>query len=286
MSPAAHSLFAGLVDDAALFPPGNAPMDAGLRAHAQHHAASYGEMVGPFLCPVSRVDEMVAVLPDDRQLEVSLVVDVTGDATHAALRTVGTDPRLTLVAVEAAAERLGADAATVGERLGRRPGVVGYLEVPRVRFDTALDLVCRDGWHAAKYRTGGVREDDVPDELQLAGFLIACVRRGLPFKLTAGLHHAVAEGLAKDGPGHHGVLNVLAALAAAQAGASHELVAGLLATQSAVALAADVSRWSDEICLDVRSSFRSFGCCGVTDPIGELAELGLLPFTSTEESEV
>jgi hypothetical protein len=278
MTPAPRSLFAGLVDDAALFPPGNAPMDVGLREHARHRAASYGDIVGPFLCPASRVDEMLALLPDDQHLQLSLVVDGTGEATHAALRSVGKDRRLTLVAVEAAAARLGADVPAVGANLRKRKqrNVIGYLEVPRTDFDAKLELVGEGGWHAAKYRTGGVRDEDVPDELELAAFLIECVRRGLPFKLTAGLHHAVAEGLDANGPGHHGVLNVLAAVAAAQAGADHGLVSGILATPAASSLASDVSRWSDDLCAQVRSALRSFGCCGVTDPIGELAELGLI----------
>jgi hypothetical protein len=201
---------------------------------------------------------------------------VTGDATHAALGTVGTDPRVTLVTVEAPAERLGDDVATVGANLQRLPGVVGCLEVPRNRFDRALDFVSEGGWHAAKYRMGGVHDDDVPNELELVGFVVECIRRALPFKLTAGLHHAVAEGLYGDGPRHHGLLNVMAAVSAAQAGASHELVSGFLATQSPDALASDVSRWSDDMCVQVRSSFRSFGCCGVTHPIDDLAKLGLI----------
>ena len=40
-----------LIDDAALFPPGNAPMPAAVAAHRRHRAAAYRELVGPFLCP-------------------------------------------------------------------------------------------------------------------------------------------------------------------------------------------------------------------------------------------
>jgi hypothetical protein len=277
-------LFAGLVDDAALFPPGNAPMDVGLREHARHHAASYGEIVGPFLCPVSRADEMVAMLPEDQRLELSLVVDLTGEAAHAALRTVAGDPRLRLAAVEASAERLGDDVATVGANLHRLPRVVGFLEVPRKGFGAALDYVCPTGWHAAKYRTGGAHAEDVPDAHELAGFLTECVRRGLPFKLTAGLHHAISAGPGDDSPRRHGVLNVLAAVAAAQAGASSSDVSDVLVTSAPHALAAAVSGWSDDRCRQVRASFRSFGCCGVTDPIDELTELGLVGLATTEET--
>jgi hypothetical protein len=280
MLAAPRSLFGALVDDAALFPPGNAPMDVALRAHAQHRAASYGEMVGPFLCPVSRVDEMAAALPDDQQVELSLVVDVTGEASHHALRQAATDPRLTLVAVEAAHARLGTDAAVVGENMLRLPTAVGYLEVARTGFGEALDLVARGGWRAAKYRTGGMGAGDFPSERELAEFIVACASRGIPFKLTAGLHHAVRNTAADTGFEQHGLLNTLVATAGARAGADAGSTALVLGSRDGGALAATVQGWSEPDALDVRRLLRSVGCCGVTDPLDELAELGLLPTPS------
>lgn len=52
-------LLAALVDDAALFPPGNVPMPA-VAAHRRHRAAPHGELVGRYLCPASRLDELRA----------------------------------------------------------------------------------------------------------------------------------------------------------------------------------------------------------------------------------
>jgi hypothetical protein len=37
-----------------------------------------------------------------------------------------------------------------------------------------------------------------------------------------------------------------------------------------------VQAWTDDEASGVRTLFRSFGCCGVTDPLGDLADLGLL----------
>jgi hypothetical protein len=284
MSAAPGSLFAGLVDDAALFPPGNAPMDVAVRDHARHHAASYGEIVGPFLCPVSRIDELVAVLPEDQRLELSLVVDLTGEAAHAALRTVAGDPRLRLAAVEASAERLGDDVATVGANLHRLPGVVGFLEVPRKGLGAALDHVGPTGWHAAKYRTGGTSAVAFPTAAELAAFLRACADRSLPFKLTAGLHHAVRNTETSTGFEQHGVLNVLVATHAASTGHDIGAIAEVLDQRDADALVATVTAWSQQDALPVRRLFRSFGCCGVTDPIDELTELGLVGLATTEES--
>src|SRR2546423_9174583 len=43
--------FVGLLDDAAVFPPGNAPLPDAVAAHREHRAAWYAPMVGPLLLP-------------------------------------------------------------------------------------------------------------------------------------------------------------------------------------------------------------------------------------------
>lgn len=271
-----RTLFAALVDDAALFPPGNAPMDQALKEHAAVRPTSRSDLVGPFLCPASRVTELRAHLPADESIRLAVVFDVSGDEAHAALRACAADETLQLVGVEASAARLGADAATVGRNLTRLPGVAGALEVPRSGFDEALALVGPEGWTVAKYRTGGTTADAFPAETELAAFLVAAVAQGLPVKLTAGLHHAVRGTEEATGFEHHGVLNVLVATRVAQGGGAVEDVAAVLAQRAAPALVEFVAGWDESTCGDVRATFRSFGCCGVHDPLDELAGLGLL----------
>ena len=53
-----RTLFTSVVDDAALFPPGNAPMDKALAEHEAVRRSGRADLVGPFLCPASRVTEM------------------------------------------------------------------------------------------------------------------------------------------------------------------------------------------------------------------------------------
>jgi hypothetical protein len=276
MPPASRALFAGLIDDAALFPPGNAPMGVGLAAHGEHNVSSYGDLVGPFLCPVSRIDELTSALTEGQRLDVSLVVDMTGEATHHALRVGGADPRLSLVGIEAAHRRLGDDATAIGENLRRLPATVGFLEVPRDHFDDSLGLVAKGGWQAAKYRTGGTTADAFPSERELAGFLVACAERELPFKLTAGLHHAVRHTDGVSGFENHGVLNVLVATRVAQAGEGTDAVAFALEERDHDVLVTAVTSWSDTDAIHARRLFRSFGCCGVTEPIDDLITLGLI----------
>jgi hypothetical protein len=273
---APRALFAGLVDDAALFPPGNAAMDVGLRDHAAHLASPYGDLIGPFLCPVTRIDELTAALDEAGHLDVSLVVDATGEPTHHALRSTGSDQRLTLVGIEAAYSRLGDDAAGVGRNLLRLPGTAGFLEVPRTAFEAALALAGTSGWQAAKYRSGGTTAEAFPSGSELAAFLVACAKRSLPFKLTAGLHHAVRNTDAETGFEQHGVVNVLMATRAALAGQDVNSVMEVLEERNTDALCAAVAKWSEDDALAERRAFRSFGCCGVTDPINELGAVGLL----------
>ena len=268
-------LLAGLVDDAALFPPGNAPMPVALAEHARYREAPWSAAIGPFLCPASRIDELVALLPADQDIRVALVNDDTGAA---ALHARDAALRMTALAwLETRHDRLGEDPDAVGGGSGRMAGApFAYLEVPRTGFDGALDLVGdAQAFQAAKYRTGGVTPEAFPSERELAAFLVACAARAVPFKLTAGLHHAVRS-TTEEGNEAHGLLNVLVATRVAQTGGSVDDVAVPLALRSADPLVGFVQHWDEGTCTGVRSAFRSFGCCGVTDPLGDLAALGLL----------
>ena len=124
------------------------------------------------------------------------------------MRTCAADDGLTLDAVEASLARLGDDATAVGANLARLPGAVGYLEVPRTGFEAALDLV---GLGLARREVPDLWRDRrrLPDRGR-ARRVPAGVRqpRGVPFKLTAGLHRAVRS-TAPEGFEAHGVLNVL-----------------------------------------------------------------------------
>ena len=63
-----EALFASLFDDAALFPPGDAPMAEAVPAHRLHRTSWYAGFVGPFIC----ADTRLAELPAD--LVISVVV--------------------------------------------------------------------------------------------------------------------------------------------------------------------------------------------------------------------
>ena len=56
--PAEPALFAGLVDDAAVFPPGNAPLADAVRRHREHRTSRYAACVGPLLVPASAATDL------------------------------------------------------------------------------------------------------------------------------------------------------------------------------------------------------------------------------------
>ena len=103
--------------------------------------------------------------------------------------------------------------------------------------------------------------------------ICACRDRQLPFKLTAGLHHAIRHADPETGFVHHGFLGVLAgAIAAAHDDAEVTDVAELLAAADPVPLVETVRRHLDE----PRPLWIGFGTCSISEPLTDLDRLGLL----------
>jgi hypothetical protein len=187
-------------------------------------------MVSRFVCPASRLAEL-----EGEDLRLSVVADaelVLDDRVEA---VEGRDPALA--------------------RLGRET----YLE------GIGLDEVKAAGARA-KVRCG----PEAPLVEVLAELVRGCRSCGLPFKATAGLHHAVRT------DGQHGFLNLLAAAVFGDEEPA-------LAEEDAQAFAlGDTFRWRDREATagevtEVRSSlFVSIGSCSFTEPVEEVKALGWL----------
>ncbi|MCY9783879.1 hypothetical protein KIK06_08240 [Nocardiopsis sp. EMB25] len=274
-----HPLYHQLFDDAALFPPGNAPMGQAVPAHRGYRSGWRDGYVGPFLVADGRVAELRAVLAREEGAHEALAVVVTvpggPGGVGPAVESVLADTAMRLVGVEAAAEP--GQATAVADQLTRHlpPGASGFVEVSRagdVRAD--LDSLTGTG-HSAKFRTGGLTPEAHPDEAELAAFVSAALSRELPFKCTAGLHHAVRHTTA-EGFEQHGFLNLLVATAAAADGAGADDLAGILADRDGAALADAAARLAPNQAEAVRARFLSFGTCSVVEPLEDLVVLGAL----------
>lgn len=274
MSSVAESLFAGLCDDAAVFPPGNLPLEQAVSAHLRHVRSAHAELVGPLVLAVdhlARLAEAVADVPADAvELAVTAPLPRVGDALAAA----GSVPAARLTALEVALPQ-GTQphdvAPALDAALGDRDMTV-FVEVPRDGHQADVLAELAGAGYLAKFRTGGERAELYPDEKELAASVVAAVQAGVPYKATAGLHHAVRNTDPVTGFEQHGFLNLLTATAVALGGADESQLAALLADRDGVHVAERVRTLGPE----VRQAFRSFGTCSIAEPVAELAGLDLL----------
>ena len=256
----------GLVDDAAIFPPGDVPLHDATAAYADRVGAA-AELVASF---VLRDTD----LPLVRGFAGPLSVVVTGGAGQVAgpaalcdrlgLRLAGLEIALrdlddlpgNVRRVDAAVRDAGIDVPVHIEIPG--PSTAGWL--------SAADEVAAAG-HRLKLRLGHVDHDLVPDSATVAAWVDAALDRETPFEGTAGLHRAVRH--EPEGGGAHGFLNVMVATATLWDGGSLADATDVLEQRDGAALAAadlgSVRRW-----------FTSFGSCSVVEPLDDLVALGLL----------
>jgi hypothetical protein len=251
-------------------------MAAAVPAHRELRTR-LGRLVGPFVVPAGRLDELSTHLGNGEPIGVSLIA-AAGDLPAAAAR-VDAHPGLVLAAVEVpvAADAEAAEEAVRALREVLPARVPAAVELPRSAARNAvLDVLAGTG-HRAKLRTGGLRPELFPSPDELAGTLAACVARDVPLKCTAGLHHAVRHTDPATGFEHHGFLNVLLAVAALTDGAPAGTAAEHLRDTDADRVAAALRTWSPERAARARAVFTSFGTCSVLEPVDDLVRLSLLP---------
>ncbi len=288
--------FGSLVDDAAIFPPGNAPLTEALRAHREHRAAPYAELVGAFVVSDVALPDLIAAVRDEGAVEplsVSVVVTGGAGAIEPAVRWAVRAEELTLVAVELGLRdeqdlpRNARRVATVVDQL-RASGDLDdetpvYVEPPRVMgpepapsWLSALDEVAALDLRL-KFRTGGATADAFPGPAELATCIDAALDRELRFKCTAGLHNALRHRDEETGFEHHGFLNVLAATRAALDGSAVPDVARVLDITDPRTVREALDAAGTDGLASARRWFTSFGSCSVLEPLEDLIDLGLLP---------
>lgn len=260
------ALFAGLCDDAAVFPPGLAPLPDAVAAHDTYKQAWYTGLVGPLVLAAPALDALASLLRP-RETPLSVAVTLPGGPAQLpgvldAVQALPVDLQALEIAVP---EGMGPDQLLEAVSVATAPV---YVEIPRDDRRLPLLRALAGTGHRAKFRTGGVRAGLYPGEAELAASIRAAVEAGVPFKATAGLHHALRNTDPETGFEQHGFLNLL--LAAADPGRAEALLAerdGDVVATRLRALDADAAR----------ARFTSFGTCSISDPLTELAALGLLP---------
>jgi hypothetical protein len=271
------TLFALLIDDAAVFPPARWPLAEAVGRHRAHQASGYRGLIGPLLVPAGAAGELDALAAGGGPLRAGLIAR-PGEPPAGLLD--GVSALRASDVVEVTGVELGW---TPGWRELGLGGLPVTLEVPRgpAQLEALRDVAraVPAGGTRVKFRTGATPAWAWPDEAELAQFISAAVGHGLVFKLTGGLHHAVRGSHTVDGAAEeqHGLLNVLCAIARALDGGSPDELQAVLAERDAAVLTRATAGIGPAAAARIRAAFASYGCCEVTDPVRELTSLQLLP---------
>ena len=279
-----HPAWRGLVDDAAIFPPGSADLAAAVAAYDARTAAARG-LVASFVV----TDERIPELREQAQGGLPLSVVVTGGAgAISGAARLATRGGTTLHALEIALRDLddlprNARRVVAAVDEARDAGVLDeevpvFVELPGAAgagWLAAADVVAERAEEGLrlKLRTGGTDAQAFPSAPTLSAWIDAALDRELPFKCTAGLHHALRHTDPSTGFEHHGFLNVLTATVRAFDGSTPDEVVALLERRDADTLldGADPAELAR-----ARRWLTSFGSCSVDEPLADLAALGLL----------
>ena len=232
------ALLGRLIDHAPLFPPASLPPEEAVAEDRRFRAGPFGWLANRFVCPASKLGEVGGV---GAPLSVVLDREVPEWPAYARVEAVEASNTVLLDAVPP----------------------VGEVYVETSDPDSLAGTAYR-----AKVRCGGAQ---VPSVEELGAFVRRCRELGLPFKATAGLHHAVRAGE------QHGFLN----LAAAAAFGDEEAA---LAEEDPAEfdLTAERFRWrgrsagAEELGRVRRELFVGFGSCSAQEPADELVTLGFL----------
>jgi hypothetical protein len=236
-----------LIDHAALFPPASMSLPDALAEDRRARESAYAGLLNRFVVPAARLEELPA---DHAPLSV-----VLGSLDDIPLVADATDVEAVEMVLPGARPR---SADLVAAHSALRPlGVEAYYELVldeswRDSIPAAIGAVAAIGGRV-KLRCGGA---SIPSVEQVALVIACCREAGVPFKATAGLHHAVRHGE------EHGFLNLLAATTAPPGGLGE-----VLAEEDPAAL---------EVADADRTLFTSFGSCSWREPVDDLLELGLL----------
>ncbi len=276
-------LFTELVDDAGLFPPEALTMAAASTRHRRDKAAGHPVLTHRFLCMSEELPALLAAVGPEDRFRLGLITPLDTEAVYRALARIADDPRIELALVEGPLPD-GPDPVAAARRavsvLGALPeGVPGHVEVPLTGDQPSVPAVFRvlaEGGRAAKVRCGGLRPELFPSCERLGAFVHACVTGGVPFKATAGLHHAVRHHDERTGFTHHGFLNLLLAVCRLVDGGTEDATVAALSSTDTTALVAEARQVSPATASTARNLFVSYGSCSTSEPIEDLRALGLL----------
>jgi len=288
MPPAsARALMAGAVDYAGLFPPAQLPLANALAEYRRALAGADAWMLGRFIVPAVQLpalaDAVVRDAHDGGGWTVSAIVREHMDEDAAAVQAFNQRAAHLHVRVDTIECRPSSSASITWLAKTFSPAFTVHVEVgvgPTAPDD--LRVVARHQLRA-KVRTGGLAPDAFPAPASLVAFIESARAAGVPFKATAGLHHAMrgayplSDEIGAQSATMHGFVNVMLATATVGERLATTTAAALLTRTDRSALVFDDERvrWGDvELSIDAIVRMReaqcvSFGSCSFREPADE-----------------
>ena len=283
----ARALMAGAVDYAGLFPPAQLPLADALAEYRRALAGADAWMLGRFIVPAVQLpalaDAVVRDAHDGGGWTVSAIVREHMDEDAAAVQAFNQRAAHLHVRVDTIECRPSSSASITWLAKTFSPAFTVHVEVgvgPTAPDD--LRVVARHQLRA-KVRTGGLAPDAFPAPASLVAFIESAMAAGVPFKATAGLHHAMrgayplSDEIGAQSATMHGFVNVMLATATVGERFATTTAAALLTRTDRSALVFDDERvrWGDvELSIDAIVRMReaqcvSFGSCSFREPADE-----------------
>ncbi len=284
-----RALLAGAIDYAGLFPPARQSMEQTVRQFVGYKEGVERWALGRLIVPAAHWREFVEARrahPKGGNIgPVALVVGSGSELLDLDERWLERETKVDTIEV-----RFNDFGELEEARWPARLRV--FIEVaPGEELENRVQQVARRGAHV-KIRTGGLTAAAFPPPQELAAFLLLVARIGVPWKATAGLHHALRGTHAPDAGQPpclmHGVINFLLAAAWTYAaargvspGAPQSALVELLEERDASAFQFDDAgaTWrnlhlSTPLLRQARQDFpASFGSCSFIEPLAECALL-------------
>ncbi len=286
--PALHALLAGAIDYAGLFPPAALDLPAAVANYLQYRESGDAWALGKFVIPATSLEVLGSILasrgPFGEPVAASVLLGAQVASDLQRVRAFGASPAGRLVNIQSVEWK--ATAGDLEQVLSETTGRWAcYVELPVSEdLDGAFAELSRKGARA-KVRTGGIHQAAFPPADMLSRFLSVAARSKVPFKATAGLHHALGghypltyEPAAPTGT-MYGYLNVMLAALILwdHGGALSPSVDAALRESSPAAFSwrPDALYWRDQR-FDIarlsafrRRMFHGFGSCSFREPLDD-----------------
>jgi hypothetical protein len=287
----ARALFNGLIDYAGLFPPASLGMAEAAALYARYRSGDDAGFLGRFVAPVARFHELSAaareVQEEGDRWQVSGIVQK--GALDAALDQVAEfeSEHVTCDSLEIPA----GTSQEIESVVAMVPDTIRlFVEMPlSPNPDTPVSILAGTR-AAAKMRAGGVTPDAFPSPPDVIRFMRTCMRHGVPFKATAGLHHFIRgdypltyETGSPSGE-MSGYANVFLAAALIDCNAADDEALAMLLERDASSVRftdggvswRDRSISADQLARSRERFALSFGSCSFSEPVEEARSLAII----------